>query len=70
MYFVSVNNFKPYLKIEGLHYFQLIYNLFSPLVCNVEMVIGFDCEAGAFALLQKLFYERSHFFYPKEIQQE
>ena len=70
MYFVFVNNFNLYLKIEGLQYFQLICNLFSPLVCNVEMVIGFDCGAGAFALLQKLFYEGGHFFYPTEIQQE
>ena len=28
VYFVFVNNFNPYLKIEGLHYFQLICNLF------------------------------------------
>ena len=65
MYLVFVNNFNPYPVIEGLQYFQLICNLFFPLVCNVEMVIGFDCEAGAFALLQKLFYEGSHYFYPK-----
>ena len=30
MYFVFVNNFNPYLKIEGLQYFQLICNLFFP----------------------------------------
>ena len=32
--------------------------------------MGFDCGTGAFALLQKLFYEGSHFFYPTDIQQE
>ena len=61
MYFAFVNNFNPYLKIAVLHYFQLTCNYISPLVFNVEMVIGFDCEAGAFALLQTLFYEGSHF---------
>ena len=64
MYFVFVNNFNPYPKIAGLHYCQLICNF--PLVCNMEMVIGFDCEAGAFGLLQKLFYQGSHFSIPKK----